>query len=280
MKTNHHKRLLLPVVLLLVMALLLPMTAVYANDNDNRLSPHHAEYYTVYCVNDYVDFYLATGTVVHRVLVARVMGLSSEGGTMGIGRGMTVTRWHDEITASGYNGNAAPLAGYKTFSLRQCLDTNGNTPNAIRPGTGSESGSGSGSGSDSSGTDSSGSVVIPPAGSCVHVVRAGETVYAIAKHYNTTIYNISVLNHLVPSRIYTGQHLTVPDCNTVPAQPIATPPPPVPVHPIEGQTHVLQSGQTLYSVARSYNVSVSALMSANGITDPTRVPAGIVLRIP
>jgi LysM repeat protein len=50
-------------------------------------------------------------------------------------------------------------------------------------------------------------------------------------------------------------------------------------HPA-GLYHVLQPGQTLYSVSRQYGVLVRELMQANGITDPRTVPAGRSLLIP
>lgn len=44
--------------------------------------------------------------------------------------------------------------------------------------------------------------------------------------------------------------------------------------------HVLRRGQTLYSVARMYDVPVADLMQANAITDPTKVPANRPILIP
>ena len=44
--------------------------------------------------------------------------------------------------------------------------------------------------------------------------------------------------------------------------------------------HVLRRGQTLYSLARLYGVSLADLMTANGIHDPRSVPAGTSLVIP
>lgn len=44
--------------------------------------------------------------------------------------------------------------------------------------------------------------------------------------------------------------------------------------------HVLEKGETLYSVSRKYKVSYEALASANGITDPTKLKVGTILIIP
>lgn len=44
--------------------------------------------------------------------------------------------------------------------------------------------------------------------------------------------------------------------------------------------HVMASGESLYSIAQRYKVSVDELKRANGITDPTKVWAGKVLTVP
>jgi murein DD-endopeptidase MepM/ murein hydrolase activator NlpD len=52
---------------------------------------------------------------------------------------------------------------------------------------------------------------------------------------------------------------------------VATPP---------GVHHPLDAGLTLYSLSRAYHVPVSTLMKANGITDPSTIPAGTPIFIP
>ena len=47
-----------------------------------------------------------------------------------------------------------------------------------------------------------------------------------------------------------------------------------------GGVHTLQANETLYAVARKYNVSVAALQEHNGIQDPGKLRQGHVLRIP
>lgn len=50
---------------------------------------------------------------------------------------------------------------------------------------------------------------------------------------------------------------------------------------ISGQVvHKVENGETLYRVARQFGISVKTLMDANGITDPTSVKVGTILRIP
>lgn len=75
-----------------------------------------------------------------------------------------------------------------------------------------------------------------------------------------------------------------------PAAPAATdplpPPLPVPVRekpagkPRGGVRHELRPGQTLYALSRLYGVPVAVLIEANGIADPSRIPAGAKILIP
>lgn len=48
----------------------------------------------------------------------------------------------------------------------------------------------------------------------------------------------------------------------------------------DGVRHTLRSDETLSSVAQKYGVSVQDIQQHNGITDPHKVYAGTVLRIP
>jgi murein DD-endopeptidase MepM/ murein hydrolase activator NlpD len=44
--------------------------------------------------------------------------------------------------------------------------------------------------------------------------------------------------------------------------------------------HIIQKGETIYSIARSYGVTVQDILDLNGITDPGKVQAGRRIRIP
>lgn len=48
----------------------------------------------------------------------------------------------------------------------------------------------------------------------------------------------------------------------------------------QGQTHVVQPGETLFRIALRYGVTVEALAAANNIADPTHIYAGQTLVIP
>jgi len=47
-----------------------------------------------------------------------------------------------------------------------------------------------------------------------------------------------------------------------------------------GATYTVRKGDTFYKIARSYKVSVSSLMSANGITNDRALKIGQTLKIP
>jgi LysM repeat protein len=47
-----------------------------------------------------------------------------------------------------------------------------------------------------------------------------------------------------------------------------------------GRQHIVQAGENLYRIALRYDLTVSELAAANGITDPTRIYAGQILMIP
>ena len=46
------------------------------------------------------------------------------------------------------------------------------------------------------------------------------------------------------------------------------------------RSHTVQKGETLYAIAKRYDVSVAALMSLNGIADAGRLFVGMQLAIP
>lgn len=75
-----------------------------------------------------------------------------------------------------------------------------------------------------------------------------------------------------------GEATAVQPVPGAPTQPPTASPPPLPTSaPL---TYVVQSGDTLGSIADNYSVSVEALMQANGLTDPNRLDVGQTLIIP
>jgi len=65
-----------------------------------------------------------------------------------------------------------------------------------------------------------------------------------------------------------------------PAKPEPTPPQPKPVAPLESVDHEVQPGETLTAIGAKYDTTWQKIAEANGISDPTLVRAGQILKIP
>jgi LysM repeat protein len=118
-------------------------------------------------------------------------------------------------------------------------------------------------------------------GPIAHVVMPGDTLFTIAKKYNTTVPLIMVANNLKDYAIYVYQKLVIPPEGWTGWPPL-TPDgwAGEPTHPGSSATyHVVRAGDTLYGIARRYGVSVAALKAANGLKSD-RIYVGMSLRIP
>jgi peptidoglycan/xylan/chitin deacetylase (PgdA/CDA1 family) len=75
-----------------------------------------------------------------------------------------------------------------------------------------------------------------------------------------------------------------PHTGTTTGSPTASPTPQPsgnePTLPPTGVTYVVQAGDTLFSIAQRFGVSVEAIAEANGISDPTSITVGQALLIP
>lgn len=132
----------------------------------------------------------------------------------------------------------------------------------------------------------------PAATQVNHVVQRGETLRAIADRYGITWQEIADRNNIAnPNRILVGQQLVIMTSSGVSANTsadpvVAVPPPseqptttttPTTATP---QTHVVQPGEYLSSIARRYGISWTDIARANNIVDPNRVLVGQSLIIP
>ena len=103
------------------------------------------------------------------------------------------------------------------------------------------------------------------------VVRPGDTLTAISKRLGAPIRQLVELNHIAnPNRIYAGQRLRTGAERAAPTRPAAA----------STFVHVVNRGSTVWGIARRYGVSVSAIVAANGIANPSRIFAGQRLTIP
>lgn len=110
---------------------------------------------------------------------------------------------------------------------------------------------------------------LPPTGGTTYTVKAGDTLYSIAKKYNVTVAALAKANNITNyNLIRVGQVLVIPG-TTAP-----TPPPATTVK------YTVKAGDTLYSIASKYNTTVAAIASANKITNINLISVGQVLIIP
>ncbi|MBM7553776.1 LysM peptidoglycan-binding domain-containing protein [Thalassobacillus pellis] len=103
-----------------------------------------------------------------------------------------------------------------------------------------------------------------------HLVKTGDTLYAISRKYGVTVKQIMEANNLDNANfIRIGQLLTIPVAGS-------------PSHPTQpgGSTYTVKAGDTLYSIARRYNVTVDGLVRANNIHNPALIWTGQQLVIP
>lgn len=102
-----------------------------------------------------------------------------------------------------------------------------------------------------------------------YFVQRGETLFAIAKRYQTTVYAIVAANRLEdPNAICPGQALIIPKPGEVPS------PPP------GGIVHLMRPGETVFHLSRRFGAPVSDILRANQIAHPEFILPGQQLVIP
>jgi len=117
----------------------------------------------------------------------------------------------------------------------------------------------------------------PPvqAASPTYIVQHGDTLSLIAGRYDTTVRALAELNGIVnPNLIYVSQRLLIPSDGDSPpplrqAQDTAL-----------AQIHIVQPGETLTRIASRYGTTISAIVAANDLADPSLILAGQRLAIP
>ena len=95
-----------------------------------------------------------------------------------------------------------------------------------------------------------------------YTVKSGDSLYAIAKKYNTTVDTLKSLNNLTSNTLSIGQVLKLPGSSAT-----------------STDTYTVKSGDTLYAIANKYNTTVDALKSLNNLTSNT-LSIGQTLKIP
>lgn len=102
------------------------------------------------------------------------------------------------------------------------------------------------------------------------VVRPGDTLSGIAARHGLSVERLVALNRLAnPNRIYAGQRIVL-DRSPRAAAPA----------PAARRVHVVRYGEHLTGIARRYATTVSAIVAANHISNPSYIRTGQRLLIP
>jgi LysM repeat protein len=119
-----------------------------------------------------------------------------------------------------------------------------------------------------------------PCGPTQHIVQPGENLFRIALRYNLTYITLARLNGIVnPNLIRVGQVLTIPStCAPSPATPVPVQPTPVP--PCVAQTYTVRTGDTALRIASTFGVTLTDLVRANNLYNPSLIFIGQRLVIP
>lgn len=93
-----------------------------------------------------------------------------------------------------------------------------------------------------------------------YIVKGGDTLYAIASKYDTTVANLVNLNNLSTTNLYVGQRLKVPTTEDM-------------------GIYIVQKGDSLYAIANKYGTSVTNLVQLNNLST-TNLAIGQKLKVP
>ena len=100
----------------------------------------------------------------------------------------------------------------------------------------------------------------------LYTVKRGDTLYQIAKATNTTVQELKNINNLISNNLTIGQTLIIPNID-------------IPNTPSNENEYIVESGDTLSSIANRFNTTVNDLIEYNNL--PTTIlTIGQVLNIP
>lgn len=99
-----------------------------------------------------------------------------------------------------------------------------------------------------------------------YTVKKGDSLWSIAKKYNTTVEQLKAANNLTSNLLNIGQVLKIPQTE-------------VPVEPGDYTVYTVVSGDNLYNIARRYNLDVKDIADYNNLST-TNLSIGQRLLIP
>lgn len=111
-------------------------------------------------------------------------------------------------------------------------------------------------------------VVCPP-GSTIYTIRSGDTFFTIARRFNISLDALIAANPGVnPEALLIGQQICVPGA----PGPGVCPPGTIP--------YTIRAGDTFFTLARTFNTTVNAIIRANPNVDPNSLRIGQLICIP
>lgn len=120
----------------------------------------------------------------------------------------------------------------------------------------------------------------PAAKPRTHLVASGETLFSIARKYAVSVANLEKVNaDLLKGGLKSGQTLSIPGGTAPAAVETKTIEAKVPVSAPGGTTHIVQNGETKFSIAKKYGISVAELERQNPSIASSGLQSGAVLHI-
>ena len=111
----------------------------------------------------------------------------------------------------------------------------------------------------------------------MYYVEKGDTMYSISKKFNISVDELKALNSLPTTSLSVGQKLRI-DKNSKQSEGVI-PSTKTSVKSVkENPLHVVEKGETLYSISKRYDTTVVELQKMNGLTD-TALNIGQVLKV-
>lgn len=89
-----------------------------------------------------------------------------------------------------------------------------------------------------------------------YIVKSGDSLYAIARKFNTTVDELKRINNLTSNNLSIGQKLIIPNKSNNENTPT----------PSNNDIYTVKSGDSLYAIARKYNTTVDELKKINNLT--------------
>ena len=113
----------------------------------------------------------------------------------------------------------------------------------------------------------------------IHVVGKGDTIYSISRIFQVTPDELMRVNGIAdPSKLSVGKRLVIPVSSEVPAR--LTSSVNAPAAQVTLVNYKAVKGDTLYSIARKYNISVQRLQEINNFSSNQVLKIGDIVKVP